>query len=72
MLLGENNSRCESGAEYRGFQLFRGCDQPPKMNILNTCMIYSKTCLKRPLKKITPKLVFNTDYRLMQVKSITE
>ena len=28
---------------------------------------YSKTCLKRPLKKI-PKLVFKTDYRLMQVK----
>ena len=34
---------------------------------------YSKTCLKRPLKKKTKKkLVFNTDYRLMQVKSIAE
>ena len=32
--------------------------------------IYSKTCLKRPLKKKQNKLVFNTDYRLMQVKSI--
>ena len=32
---------------------------------------YSKTCLKRPLKK-DRKLVFKTDYRLMQVKSITE
>ena len=33
--------------------------------------VYSKTCLKRPLKK-TPKLVFKTDYPLMQVKSIAE
>ena len=32
---------------------------------------YSKTCLKRPLKKKT-KLVFKTVYRLMQVKSIAE
>ena len=32
---------------------------------------YSKTCFKRPLKKNT-KLVFNTDYRLMQVQSIAE
>ena len=31
-----------------------------------TC-IYSKTCLKRPLKKKT-KIVFKTGYRLMQVK----
>ena len=30
---------------------------------------YSKTCLKQPLKK-DQKLVFKTDYRLMQVKSI--
>ena len=30
-----------------------------------------KTCLKRPLKKNT-KLIFNTDYRLMQVESISE
>ena len=32
---------------------------------------YSKTCLKRPLMKKT-KMVFKTDYRLMQVKSIAE
>ena len=32
---------------------------------------YSKTCLKRHLKRNT-KLVFNTDYRLMQVESIAE
>ena len=32
---------------------------------------HSKTCLKRSIKKNT-KLVFNTDYRLMQVKSIAE
>ena len=34
-------------------------------------LVYSKTCLKRPLKR-RPKLVFKTDYRLMQVKSIAE
>ena len=33
--------------------------------------LYSKTCLKRPLKK-TEKMVFNTNYHLMQVKSIAE
>ena len=35
---------------------------------------YIKTCLKRPLKKMffRPKMVFKTDYRLMQVKSIAE
>ena len=33
---------------------------------------YSKTCLKRPLKKKRLKLGFKTDYRLMQVKSIAE
>ena len=42
---------------------------------------YSKTCLKRPLKKKTKKaatqkedqkLVFEIDYCLMQVKSIAE
>ena len=33
--------------------------------------IYSKTCLKRPLKR-RPKLVFKTNYHLMQVKSIAE
>ena len=32
-----------------------------------TKLIYSKTCLKRPLKKKT-KIVFKTAYRLMQVK----
>ena len=32
---------------------------------------YSKTCLERPLKKKL-KLVFKTDYHLMQVKSIAE
>ena len=32
---------------------------------------YSKTCVKRPLSK-RPKMVFKTDYRLMQVKSIAE
>ena len=35
------------------------------------CWIYSKTCLKWPLKKNT-KLVFNNNYRFMQVKSIAE
>ena len=34
--------------------------------------LYSKTCRKRPLKKENQKLVFKTDYRLMQVKSIAE
>ena len=41
---------------------------------LNACLlhsIYSKTCLKWQLKK-DQKLVFKTDYRLMQVKSIAE
>ena len=33
--------------------------------------IYSKPCLKRPLSE-RPKLVFNTNYRLMEVKSIAE
>ena len=31
--------------------------------------VYSKTCLKRPLKRI-PKLVFKADYRLMEFQSI--
>ena len=35
-----------------------------------TCM-YSKTCVKRTLSK-RPQLVFNANYRLMQVKSIAE
>ena len=34
-------------------------------------IIYSKTCLKRPLKKKT-KMGFKTDFCLMQVKSIAE
>ena len=34
--------------------------------------MYSKTCLKRPLKKKDQKFVFKTNYRLMQVKSIAE
>ena len=34
-------------------------------------MLYSKTCLVRPLSK-RPKFVFKTNYRLMQVKSIAE
>ena len=33
--------------------------------------MYSKTCLKRPLKKKT-KTILMTKYRLMQVKSIAE
>ena len=33
--------------------------------------MYSKTCLQRPLKR-RPKLVFKTDYHLMQVRSIAE
>ena len=32
---------------------------------------YSKTCVKRPLSK-RPKIVFKTNYHLMQVKSIAE
>ena len=34
--------------------------------------LYCKTCLKRPSQKEDQKLVFKTDYRLMQVKSIAE
>ena len=33
---------------------------------------YSKTCLKRPLKKKAKNIVFKTVNRLMQVKSIAE
>ena len=33
--------------------------------------LYSKTCLKRPLKKKT-KIGFKTDYHFMQVKNIAE
>ena len=36
-------------------------------------IVYSKTCLKRPLKKYKKLFVFfKTDYRIMQVKSIAE
>ena len=34
-------------------------------------MLYSKTCVKPQLSK-RQKMVFKMDYRLMQVKSITE
>ena len=34
-------------------------------------LMYSKTCLKRPLEK-RQKLSFKTDYLLMQVESIVE
>ena len=34
--------------------------------------MYSKTCVKRPLKKNAKNVFFKTDYRLMQVKSIAE
>ena len=42
-----------------------------QMNVISVYM-YSKTCLKRPLIKKTKKLVFKTDYHLMQVKCIAE
>ena len=38
---------------------------------VNLTLLYSKTCLKWPLKK-EQKLVSKIDYRLMQVKSIAE
>ena len=49
---------------------------PQRVHALRTCCLifvemYSKTCLKRPLKK-DQKLAFKTDYSLMQVKSIAE
>ena len=34
-------------------------------------IVYSKTCLKRPLKK-KKKFFFKTDYHIMQVKSILQ
>ena len=45
----------------------------PIQNNLRSIMVsaYSKTCLRGHSKR-TPKLVFKTDYRLMQVKSIAE
>ena len=40
--------------------------------VLGPCFVmYSKTCVKRPLLK-RQKMVFKTDYRLMQVKGIAE
>ena len=41
------------------------------LSMVSIVDMYSKTCLKRPHKKKT-KLVFKTDYRLMQVKSFAE
>ena len=44
------------------------------MKMMNTTFLlelYSKTCVKQPLKKNT-KYVFKTNYHLMQVKSIAE
>ena len=41
------------------------------MNFCGMCSKYSKNCHKRPLKKYQ-KLIFKTDFRLMQVKSIAE
>ena len=41
-----------------------------KSNFLK--IFYSETCLKRPLSKRPKKMIFNTIYRLMQVKSIAE
>ena len=40
-------------------------------NNLSGDLKYSKTCLKLPLKK-RHKMVFKTDYHLMQVKGIAE
>ena len=45
--------------------------QPDLKPIVRYGVFYSKTCLKRPLKKKT-KIGFNTEYRLMQVKSNAE
>ena len=43
------------------------------LSTLQLCIFYkySKTCLKRPLKR-TPTIFFKNIYRLMQVKSIAE
>ena len=35
-------------------------------------IMYSKTCLKQPLKKNSKTVFFNTNYRLMQIKGIAE
>ena len=67
---------------FRSFEDFlkEGLVEYLDVNEENDCMIalyeseitrYSKTCPKRPLKNKT-KIVFNTNYRLMQVKSIAE
>ena len=39
--------------------------------VAHACLVYSKTCVKRPLSK-RPKLVFKADYRLIQAKNIAE
>ena len=45
----------------------------PRVRIYDTrhFFVYSKTCVQGPLSK-RQKMVFKTDYRLMQVKSIAE
>ena len=50
---------------------FKNWRIPPVKNSSKLNTPYSKTCLKRPLKK-KQKLVFKIDYCLMQVKSIVE
>ena len=52
--------------------LYLHTDTDTCMHMYIDCWWYSKTCLMRPLKKEDQKLVFKTDYRLMQVKSIAE
>ena len=44
---------------------------PLGMSLFGRALEYSKTCLKRPLKK-NIKNAINTKYGLMQVKSIAE
>ena len=45
--------------------------KPGKLSLFPSCLIYSETCVKWPLSKRS-KLIFKTNYRLIQVKSITE
>ena len=54
--------------KFRSFSLLDTSSWPLKWGFY----AYSKTCLKRTLKLNIEKLVFNTDYCLMQVKSIAE
>ena len=51
------------------FKTIKGCIWKPIVLQVIT-PLYSKTFLKRPLKKEDQKLVIKTDYPLMQVKSI--